>query len=153
MGIFLNSVVPFASYQTTVSGKYFVDKSALLEELIPAIGTEERFFFITRPRRFGKTIMANMISAFFGKAADADNLFQNLMISSSPFYKEHLNRHDVIYVDFSEIPRNCTNYREYIDRIQNGINSDLAEAYPELSIDITKAVWDILTDIFQKIFL
>ncbi len=150
MGNYLNSIVPFNAYQTTASGMYFVDKSSLLDELLPAIGTEERFFCITRPRRFGKSVMANMIAAFFGKAADADHIFRHLMISSSPFYKKHLNRHDVIYIDFSEMPRDCADYQCYIDRVQNGINADLAEAYPDISIDTKQAVWDILTDIFQK---
>lgn len=150
MGNYLNSIVPFNSYQTTVSGTYFVDKSPLLDELLPAIGTEERFFCITRPRRFGKSVMANMIAAFFGKAADAENIFKHLMISSSQFYKKHLNQHDVIYIDFSEMPRDCASYQCYIDRVQNGINADLACAYPDIPIDTKKAVWDILTDIFQK---
>lgn len=76
MGMFLDSIIPFNSYQTTASGTYFVDKSSLLEELMPAVGTEERFFCITRPRRFGKSVMANMIAAFFGKkdkVADVQN--------------------------------------------------------------------------------
>lgn len=50
---------------------YFIDKTALPGELISALGTEKRFFCITRPRRFGKSVMANMAGAFFGKAADA----------------------------------------------------------------------------------
>lgn len=150
MGTFLNTVVPFNTYQATASGTYFVDKTPLIDELLPAIGTEERFFCITRPRRFGKSVMTNMIAAFLGKAADAENIFKNLMISSSELYTEHLNRHNVIYIDFSEMPRGCTDYQEYIDRIQNGINSDLAEGYPDIPIDSAKAVWDILTNIFQK---
>lgn len=47
-----------------LNGTYFVDKSEILEELIPALQQEQRFFCITRPRRFGKTVMANMIAAF-----------------------------------------------------------------------------------------
>lgn len=150
MGIFLNSIIPFESYQATASGKYFVDKSILLTELIPEIGMDGRFFCFTRPRRFGKSVMANMVGAFFGKAADARNLFGKLSIASFKDYAKHLNRHDIIYIDFSVLPRECTDYRQYIDRVQNGINIDLAEAYPGLSIDITGAVWDNLTNIFQQ---
>ena len=70
MGRFLNSITPVDAYRSTVSGKYFVDKSRLIGELIPELGMDERFFCFTRPRRFGKSIMANMVAAFFGKAAD-----------------------------------------------------------------------------------
>lgn len=67
MGMFLNSKTPFEAYKIVASGNYFVDKSKLLEELIPELGTEERFYCITRPRRFGKSIMANMVGAFLEK--------------------------------------------------------------------------------------
>lgn len=65
MGQFLNSREPYDKYKTITNGLYFVDKADLLKELIPALQQEQRFFCITRPRRFGKTVMANMIAAFF----------------------------------------------------------------------------------------
>ena len=38
MGIFLNSTAPFEAYKITALDKYFVDKTMLIEELIPSIG-------------------------------------------------------------------------------------------------------------------
>lgn len=150
MGMFLNSKMPYADYCETVSETYFIDKSALIKELIPSLGKKNRYFCITRPRRFGKSVMANMVGAFFGKAVDTKNLFDNLAISQDEHYEAHRNKHNVIYIDFSEVPRNCTSYKQYIDRIQNGINSDFAKEYPDLNIDIAGASWDIMTDVFQK---
>ena len=66
MGQFLNNKEPYDKFKTVMNGTYFVDKSEILEELIPALQQEQRFFCITRPRRFGKTVMANMIAAFLG---------------------------------------------------------------------------------------
>ena len=51
----------------------------------------------------------------------------------------------MIYIDFSEMPRECQNYQEYIDRVQNGLVRDIQEAYPELVIENNAAVWDILS--------
>ncbi len=150
MGLFLNSRVPFEAYRLVTRDAYFIDKTALLGELISALGTEKRFFCITRPRRFGKSVMANMAGAFFGKAAEAEGVFDRLNIALAPEYREHVSRHNVIYIDFSEVPRDCVSYKQYIDRIQNGINSDLAEEYPDLKIDIQGSTWDILNEIFQK---
>lgn len=83
MGTFLNNRIPLEAYKSAVSGRYFVDKSRLIEELLPALGTEERFYCVTRPRRFGKSIMANMVGAFFGKGGDAGSVFSALEISNS----------------------------------------------------------------------
>lgn len=148
--MFLNSRRPLEAYKLVRNDIYFVDKTALIEELFPVLGTEQRFLCITRPRRFGKSVMANMAGAFFCKAADGRGVFDSLDIASSGGYKKHLNQHNVIYIDFSEIPRNCTGYGQYIDRIQNGINLDLARAFPDMEIDIGQAVWDVLDEIFQK---
>ncbi len=150
MGMFLNSMSPYRKYQAVATDTYFVDKTRLIEELLPAMGKENRFFCITRPRRFGKTVMANMTASFFGKRIDSSDLFDRLEIAQSEHYRKHLNQHDVIFIDFSEIPRNCQDYQQYILRIENGIINDLAEAYPEVKMDPDEAVWDILTRIFEK---
>lgn len=151
MGKYLNSRVPFELYKEITRTRFFVDKSLILEDILSTVEIDgQKYLCITRPRRFGKSVTANMIAAFFGKVVDAENLFERLFIAGKENYKAHLNKHNVVYIDFSEVPRDCTNYRQYIDRIQDGINSDLARAYDDLSIDITKASWDILTDIFQE---
>ena len=74
MGIFLNSRSPCADYREMVSDLYFVDKSMLITELIPALEKKNRYFCISRPRRFGKSVMANMIcSITFHQVNDFTN--------------------------------------------------------------------------------
>ncbi len=148
MGMYLNSRTPFESYKSTKAGAYFVDKTSLLGELIPAFGTEDRYYCITRPRRFGKSVMANMAGAFLGKGIEAGELFDGLAISKTESYTAHRNTHDVFFIDFSRMPRDCDNYSLYIKRIQDGINRDLSEAYPSVGIDMDGAVWDNFSNIF-----
>ena len=149
MGQFLNNKEPYDKFKTVMNGTYFVDKSEILEELIPALQQEQRFFCITRPRRFGKTVMANMIAAFFENTGEP-SLFEHLHIAEYAGYKEQAGKHDVIYIDFSEMPRECQNYQEYIDRVQDGLVRDIQEAYPELVIENNAAVWDILSLVFNQ---
>lgn len=150
MGMFLNSRVPFESYRLITNDIYYIDKTALLSELIPSLETEKRFFCITRPRRFGKSVMANMIGSFFGKSADASSIFDTLTIASSEYYHTHLNQHDVIYIDFSRMPQNCDNYITYITRISEGIKQDLLDEYQALNLNPIRDLWDILQAIFEK---
>ena len=150
MGMFLNSKVPYDAYKVAVSGRYFMDKTALLSELFLSMDTTERFLCITRPRRFGKTVMANMVGAFFGKAENAGDIFAGLEIAKDPGYQKHLNQHNIIYIDFSKVPEKCTSYDAYITRILSGLKTDLYQAYPDLQIDPEKAVWDLLNMIYQE---
>ncbi|MEZ3486101.1 MAG: ATP-binding protein [Lachnospiraceae bacterium] len=161
MGIYLNSKSPSDAYKAAASEKYFVDKSALIAELIPALGTSQRFFCITRPRRFGKSVMADMVAAFFGKKADSKELFDSLEIASPRIMKQlkrdsgkdydrYLNQYDVIYIDFSEIPEHCNSYHAYINRILSVLKRDIQTAFPEYYTDSADSIWDILTAIYQE---
>ena len=67
MGFYLNSVLPYKRYKKMSATSYFVDKTNILRDLFDCIEEETQYICITRPRRFGKTIMANMIGAFLGK--------------------------------------------------------------------------------------
>lgn len=150
MGSFLNSMVPYEAYRSVTAGRYFVDKSAMIEELLPSLEQETRFFCITRPRRFGKSIMANMLGAFFGKAADAKSLFEQLKISRFADYRKHLNQHRIIFIDCSKMPENCDSFTAYIERISNGLKTDLLTEYPDLGLDREQALWDIFLMVFEK---
>ncbi len=159
MGMFLNSIVPAERYRMIAGTRFFVDKSLMLARLISsAVIDGQKYFCITRPRRFGKSVMADMVAAFLGKAPECSSVFRNLDILQTEDYqtnisKEHIlqyfNKYDVVYIDFSEIPEKCSSYDEYITRILTGLREDLQDLYPEILSD-RRAVWDIMTDIFQK---
>ncbi|MCM1097687.1 MAG: ATP-binding protein [Ruminococcus flavefaciens] len=150
MGRYLNSMVPFETWRQIVGTRFFVDKTLLLGEVIDAVETDgQKYLCITRPRRFGKSVMANMIGAFLGKASDS-SMFNNLAVAEKINCKRHCGQHNVIFIDFSRVPRDCSNYGQYIKRIQDGINQDLAEAYQGLGIDVAGTVWDNLLTVFEK---
>ncbi len=152
MGMFLNSIVPFESYKDIARTRFFVDKTPMIDEILSSVILDgQKYLCFTRPRRFGKSVMANMIGAFFERSAEGKDVFGSLKIAGSDNYQNHMNRHDIIYIDFSRMPRNCNSYEYYISRIQDGINKDLQEAFPELSLSDDWAVWDNLQFIFEKL--
>ena len=90
----------------------FVDKSKLLEYTNKVIASSDKHICVTRPRRFGKTLAASMIANYYSCAVDSSSLFQDLAISSSPNYKEYLNRYNVIYIDMLRSSQELDNVRE-----------------------------------------
>lgn len=151
MGRYLNSMVPFESWKQIVRTRFFVDKTLLLEDVLNAVEIDgQKFLCITRPRRFGKSVMANMVGAFLGKASNSVSLFHNLAVAENENCKKHLNRHNVIFIDFSRAPRDCSGYEQYMNRIQDGINRDLEAAYPKIRMEMSGTVWDNLLTIFEK---
>lgn len=148
MGIYLNSADALSLYKSETIKPYFVDKSNMLEQLFPLVEEGSNYICITRPRRFGKTIMANMIGAFFSNAADSKDVFDKLKIASSTNYLRHLNQHDVIYIDFSEIDDECRNYTSYIRNIKELLREDLHNAYPEVTFRDNSSVSEDLKRIY-----
>jgi len=105
----------------------------MLLDLIPLVENGSNYICITRPRRFGKTVMANMIAAYFGKGADGHAVFDHLDIAKSGKYKQHLNQYDVIHISFNQLDSEPSTYNEYISYIKNLLHEDLLEIYPELA--------------------
>ena len=65
MGVYLNSTAAYTLYKSETVKPYIVDKTLILKELFPLVEEGNNYLCITRPRRFGKTVMANMIASFF----------------------------------------------------------------------------------------
>lgn len=163
MGVYLNSKSPYGMFREDYSLTYYVDKTDILSELVPLIelknsigeGTEEnlekglKYVAVTRPRRFGKTVMANMIASYFGKGADSHKEFDTLKAARQPWYKKHLNQHNVIYISFNETPSVCNSYEVYIKSFIKGLLIDLIKAYPEAEIEKDDDPWYAFKKIYE----
>ena len=105
MGDFLN---PCNGNSFTILAKrkdryLFVDKTDFIEITNKRLDEDDRFIAVTRPRRFGKTVTADMLLAYYSKAYAEQRIFDNLKISGKDSYTEYLNKYDVIYIDMNSI--------------------------------------------------
>ena len=66
------------------------------------ICTEQKYICVSRPRRFGKSMAANMLAAYYDRSENTEDLFQNLAISREKSYEENLNQYDVIKINMQE---------------------------------------------------
>ena len=96
MAFCLNTKSALILYQELVNSEYFVDKSAMITHISKRIRTNTKYVCVTKPRRFGKTSVLNMLGAYYCKAYDAKDLFGGSAVSQSPSYAVHLNRYNVI---------------------------------------------------------
>lgn len=150
MGVYLNSISAYTLYKNEVVKTYFVDKTQMLEALFPFAEEGGNYICIARPRRFGKTVMANMIASFFSKAHDSGDVFDSLYIAKTDHLHYHLNQYQVIYICFNELPRRCRTYEQYISRIEGKLVRDLRREYPDVEMEEDETLWNILTDIYTS---
>lgn len=136
MGIYVNP--GNESFTSAVNSKIYVDKSGMLEYFNEVLGTEQRWICISRPRRFGKTITAGMLTAYYDKSCDSSILFQNLKIAQVEDYKTFLNKYDVIHLDINSFRRPAEPSDNVLQRLNNVVITELKEIYPNiLSEEIT----------------
>lgn len=100
MGIFLNP--GNAAFASALRSQIYVDKTGMIEYVNSVLDTEQRCICVSRPRRFGKSITAGMLAAYYGKGCDSKEMFRELQIAGFPDFSMHLNRYDVIYVDMND---------------------------------------------------
>lgn len=100
MGVYLNP--GSGRFQFSLRSEIYVDKSMLIAKVNRRIKTAQRFICVSRPRRFGKSMAADMLSAYYSCEEDSSALFHHLKIASDASYKEHLNKYDVIQINMQE---------------------------------------------------
>ena len=83
--------------------RFYVDKTDFIAQMNNIICSNEQYICFMRPRRFGKTITAQMLSAYYSKGCDSKELFDRFKISADSAYIEHLNKYNVIYIDMNFI--------------------------------------------------
>jgi len=106
-----------------------VDKSKIIYLLNKKISTKGKYICITRPRRFGKSSVADMLGAYYSKAVDSKELFDKLNISSYDGYEENLNKYNVINISFNEIPDEMDTYEDYISNIQKDLSREIKKSF------------------------
>ena len=100
MGIYVNP--GNGAFQGVLRSKIYIDKTGLLEYTNSVLGSEQRYICMSRPRRFGKSITAEMLAAYYDRSCDSKEMFQHLQISNTVDYEKHLNQYPVIHVDIND---------------------------------------------------
>ena len=115
------------------ANKYYVDKSMILSVLNEKINTDDNLICVSRPRRFGKTMAANMIAAYYSKGCDSHEIFSDLKISKDPTFAENINKYTVIKLDMNDVVTNKgkLSVSEYIDE---KVISELRKEYPSVTL-------------------
>ena len=150
MAIYLNTTAALENYKKLIESQYFIDKSSIINKLNKLINTSDCYVCITKPRRFGKSSIINMLGAYYTKGYDSKDIFDNLNISKSSSYLEHLNKYNVINISFNKIPEKCDTYNDYINMIRKSIIMDINEKYPHIDTEKYFSLSDIFNETNEK---
>jgi len=118
-------------FATTLNSIIYIDKSMQLAFLNSVIQTQQKYICVCRPRRFGKSITASMLAAYYSIGCDSSGMFNGLKISEDPEYAKHLNQYNLIYLNMQDFLSETNNVDGMIDLVTNDICSEIEEHYPQ----------------------
>lgn len=121
----------------------YVDKSGLINVINRTLFTEWRFSCVTRCRRFGKSMAAKMLAAYYDCTCDSRELFADLEIAKDPSFEKHLNKYRVIYLDMTDF---ITKFKDgsIVRHIDEELKKEVCNTYSEMTFEESYDLMDCL---------
>ncbi len=157
MGTYLNPGKD--SYEEAVHSEIFVDKSEMILHLNSVVKTKQKYVSVSRPRRFGKTMAADMICAYYDRKAESRELFETLKLAGCtsekketryPEWDIYLGQFDVIHIVMTDFLEGSNHVQEMIEYLTDEVSGELLEAYPEINPGTRKNLRTHMNKIYSK---
>lgn len=100
------------SYKEAVTECYYVDKTLFIKDILD---DHNKVYLFTRPRRFGKTLMMDMVKTFFENTEEDTSVYfrEKMIWAQDEGYKQYQGKYPVIYLSFKD-----THYTKWKDMYQ-----------------------------------
>ena len=125
----------------------YVDKTELISAINSTLFTENCFTCVSRCRRFGKSMAAKMLAAYYDHSCDSRELFADLKIANDPSFEKHLNKYPVIYLDMTSFVTRFKEDDDIVNKIEERVMSDILKAYPQVERQNGYDLMDCLSEI------
>ena len=147
MGTYINK--GNKAFRDIVSHEY-VDKTSLIPLINASLNSENRYSCVTRCRRFGKSMAAKMLCAYYDKSCDSRELFHGLKAEQDRSFETYLNKYNVLYLDVTSFTARPEMRKNIVRTIQEEIIYELKEAFPDVKYKDNSDLMDVLSSIHQS---
>ena len=100
MGVYLNPGND--KFRRIINSEIYIDKTGLILYTNKVLDTQQQNICVSRPRRFGKSMAANMLAAYYSRECDSKELFKGLKIYEDKNFEKYLNKYDTIFLNMQE---------------------------------------------------
>lgn len=128
MGVYLNP--GNEAFRQAVTDDIYIDKTNMISIINQKLNKSRgKYICVSRPRRFGKSMAADMLAAYYGRECDSRELFAGRKIEREESFETHLNQHNVIRLDIQSFLFQKSHLDIFIDKIQEFVVRDLENEY------------------------
>mgnify|MGYP004588248845 CR=1 FL=1 len=119
---------------SSIRNSEYIDKSGLIAFVNRCLNTPQKLICVSRPRRFGKSMAADMLTAYYSKGCDSREVFSGLEITEDETFDRYLNKYDTIFLNVQEFLSRSSNVQELLTRIKQRVIRELARLYPDVEL-------------------
>ena len=148
MGIYLNP--ENVDFQEVLNSKIYVDKSELIQYTNSVLRTTQKSISVSRPRRFGKSMAANMLTAYYSRGCDSRGLFQGLKIATHSDFEKYLNQYNVIHLNMRDYLTESENMKELIQFVEDDLLDELQQEFSDIRMPRRKTLVKVLEQAFVQ---
>ena len=148
MGIYLNP--ENVDFQKSLNSEIYIDKTELIAYTNKKLNTEQGYICVSRPRRFGKSMAANMLTAYYSRGCDSRELFQGLKMATHPDFEKHLNQYNVIHLNMRDYLTESENMKQLIQVVEDDWLDELQQEFSDLRMPRRKTLVKVLEQAFAQ---
>lgn len=148
MGIYLNP--DNTDFQEALNSEIYVDKTELINHTNSIIRTKNKYICVSRPRRFGKSMAGDMLSAYYSRGCDSKEMFSKYKISSAPTFEKHLNKYNVIHINMLDFIGKTNSITESLDYLSKRLIHEIKKANNDVDCFDWNDLMSVLADVFNE---
>ena len=134
-------------FRRMIQSEIYVDKTGMIKYTNSVLDTAQNYVCVSRPRRFGKSMAANMLTAYYSRGCDSKKLFHSFEIAKDKDFEKYLNQYNTIFLNMQEFLSRSYNVEKLIERVKKLVIRDLKMEYPEVDYfddtDLIESMQDI----------
>ena len=135
--MYLNPEV--TAFEEAIHSPIYIDKTEMITFLNTLVHTKQKYVSVSRPRRFGKTMAADMISAYYCREVCERPLFEKLKIAAkeglSLSWDAYLGKFNVIRLVMTDFIKRNKTVAESLSLLSKRLLGELKETCPEMEPD------------------
>lgn len=133
-----------------LNSQIYVDKTGLIEYTNRVMYSNQKYVCVSRPRRFGKSMAANMLAAYYSRGCDSRELFQGLKISKADACEKKLNQYNTIFLNMQEFLSQTSSMDEMLRLVKKSVLWDLFFEYPDINYFDKENFSRAMQDVYQQ---
>ncbi|MCD8294502.1 MAG: ATP-binding protein [Clostridia bacterium] len=150
MGVYLNRGNKL--FRESAEFSIYIDKTELIKYTNSVIHTPQKYVCVTRPRRFGKSVAANMLTAYYSLGCDSKELFSNLKIAADDSFEKHLNKYNVVHLVMKDFVKSDKSVDYMLSKLYKSLFIDLKNEFKDIGLDFADLADMDLNFIFDSIY-